>query len=146
MNRTIARLSALLVTGSCVNAGCGGKVVFDGNADGVSTSGSSSSSSGGGAGSGGSTGAGGCDPASHTIDYKNYDLSCTMPSDCIPAFLGNLCGNCTCALATINVADKAKLEAESQAKAVPTSPGGCFCPANAPTCLQGQCVPQVPGP
>jgi hypothetical protein len=151
MNRTIARLSALLVTGACVSGACGGKVVVDvvGDAGSTSSSGggamassssSSSSSSGGGAG-------GGCDAASHTIDYKNYDLSCTVDSDCIPAFLGNLCSKCTCPLATINVADKMKYLAETQAKAVPPSPGGpggCFCPGNHPICANGQCTPQVP--
>lgn len=142
MNRTIARLSALLVAGACVSAACGGKVVVDGNANGVSSSGSSSS--GGGAGSGGSTGSGGCDPASHTLDIKDFNLSCTVASDCTPAFLGDLCGACTCPLLAINVADKMKYEAELQAKAAAQSPGGCFCPANTPICVQGQCAGQVP--
>lgn len=151
MNRTIARLSALLVAGACVGAACGDKVVFDGNADGMSTSGArsgataSSSSSGEEAGSGGSTGAGGCDPASHTIDVTDFNVSCGVGSDCVPVFVGNLYTNCTCPLfSAINVADKMKFDAEVKVKGAGTPPGSCNCPISTGICVQGKCAVQVP--
>jgi hypothetical protein len=145
MTRTLARLSALLVAGASLSAACGGKVAVDA-ANAESTGGGASSSPTGGAapGSGGTTGGGGCDSASHTIDIAGYDTSCSASSDCIAVFMGDLCGNCTCANAAINAVDIMKYQAEVKAKALPPSPGGCFCPASTPICADGECVAQVP--
>lgn len=152
MNRTTVLLSALLVSGACVSAACGGIVVVDGLADaasGPATSGgataSSSSGAGGGApgtgaGGGSSTGGGGCDAASHTIDITEFNVSCTEASDCAPVFIGNFCGNCWCPWTAINVADLKKYQAEAQVKAAGTPGPKCFCPADVPSCVQGQCV------
>ena len=139
-------LSALLVTAGCVGAACGGKVVVDMEATSQSTSGST----GGGATAASSTqgagaaGGGGCDPASHTIDFAEYDPSCMVPEDCMGAFLGDFCQLCSCPFAAINVADKAKYEAEAAMKAAGTPPDTCSCPAHTTTCEQGQCVTHVP--
>jgi hypothetical protein len=124
MNRTTALLSALLVTGACVSAACGGKVVVDGIADAASASATSSGATGSGGGS--STGGGGCDAASHTID--------------ITVFIGSFCGACWCPWTAINVADLMKYQAEAQVKAAGTPGPECFCPADVPSCVQGQCV------
>jgi hypothetical protein len=139
MNRTIARLSAVLVAG--VGAACGGHVVVDGSAQ----AGSTASGSGGATSSGtGGAGAGGCNADDHTIDITDFDVSCTTTSDCVNVFIGNLCGNCLCPFSAINVADKAKYAAEQQAKAVPPQSGVCSCPAIPAVCVQGQCTVQPP--
>jgi hypothetical protein len=111
---------------------CGGKVVID---DGVGGSFGSSSAS---------TGSGGCDAKSHTIDSAGYDMSCNAASDCVPAFFGNLCQGCDCAFAAINVSDQAKYQAELSKKSQNLPPGGCFCPATPVACNAGHCEVNVP--
>jgi hypothetical protein len=141
MNRTTARLFALIVTCACASAACGGKVVVDGSAE---TAASGGATAGTGASSGDSTSTGGCDPASHTIDIASFNVSCMVASDCVAVFAGDLCGDCKCAFSAINVADKMKYDAGEQIKSVGTPPGGCFCPAMKPVCEQGHCGTTTP--
>jgi len=121
--------------------GCGGKAVIDGTlgagglGGGTSTSSTTSSASGG---------AGGCDAASHTIDIADFNVSCTVASDCIPVFIGNFCSSCRCPFAAINVADQTKYDAEKQIKEAGAPPFTCGCPVAQPTCAQGKCAVQVP--
>jgi hypothetical protein len=141
MNRTIARLSALLVTGAWVGAACGGNVVVDASADAVSsssTSGGATTSSTSGAGGGGT-----CDPASHTLAITDFDVSCTLTSECIPVFTGNFCSSCRCAFSAINVADIMKYDAEAQIEEAGAPQMVCKCPAAPPVCAQGKCVIQM---
>ena len=145
MHRTIAGLFTLAVACACVGAACGGKVVVDGRANTAASAGATvSSTSGVGASSGGSTGAGGCAPASHTLDIADFNVSCTVASACVAVFAGDFCGTCKCPFAAINVADKVKYDAEAQIKSAGAPPGGCFCPAMKPACVQGQCETQTP--
>lgn len=143
MNRTFACLLALLVACAWGSAACGGKVVVDGLSDTVSSGAGGAASSSGVVTS--ATGAGGaCDSASHTLDFADFNTTCTSPSDCMPVFLGDFCQGCTCAFSAINVADKAKYEAEAQIKAAGAPTGGCFCPASIPICVEGQCNTKTP--
>jgi hypothetical protein len=137
-----AALSVLLVPFACVGAACGGKVVVD-DASTSATGGNSGAGGGGGApgsGPGGSTstGAGGCDAASHTIDITDFDVSCTQASDCAAVFLGNFCYDCRCPFWAINVADLMKYEAEAQKEPWGTGPV-CDCRDSLVVCLQGRC-------
>jgi len=124
--------------------GCGGKAVIDAALGTGGTAGAAGAAGAGGSSSTTSSG-GGCDPASHTIDIADFNVGCTLPSDCIPVFVGSLCTSCTCPLfSAINVADKAKYEAELEVKNVGTPPQTCFCPASEGICVQGQCATKVP--
>lgn len=142
----------VVVVGCLTGAACGGKVVFDepgsagnGGAASTSTTGASASTSASGStSSSASSGSGGCDAQSHTIAVADFGTTCNVAADCVPAFIGNLCGNCKCANASIALADQAKYESEVQAKSAGTPPGGCFCPVNHVTCEQGQCAIHVP--
>lgn len=134
MNLPILRVFGLPLAGVCVAVACGGKAVIDGG-----------NGSGGATGTGGATSssssatAGGCDSVLHTIHANDFDASCTVEADCVPVFIGDLCGKCLCPNTFINATAKAKYQAERDAKAVPPMPGGCFCPAVKPTCAQGHC-------
>jgi hypothetical protein len=118
--------------------GCGGKAVIDGTPGVGGTGGGTSTSST-------SSGAGGCDAASHTIDIADYNVGCTVASDCMPVFIGSFCTSCWCPLGSaINVADKVKYDAEAQIKSAGVPPPTCNCPASHGICVQGQCAVQVP--
>jgi hypothetical protein len=150
MARAWSRLSAILVIAGSVSAACGGKVVVDVAATSMSTgegaggaATAASSTQGAGAGEG-ATGGGGCDSASHTIDFADYNLSCNVAEDCVAVFLGDFCMLCSCPFSAINVADKMKWEAEAELKAAGTPPDTCSCPASTPICDQGQCATTVP--
>jgi hypothetical protein len=137
MNRSFACLALLLAA----LAACGGKVVVDANATGA-VGGADT----GGLGSGGTTetGTGGCDPVAHTISPDGYDTSCNGDADCVNVFFGDLCGNCLCPFASINVAGKAQYDAESAAKSVPHTGIVCSCPASHAVCNAGVCSGTVP--
>ena len=120
--------------------GCGGKAVIDGTPGTGGTGGETSTSS-----TSSASGSGGCDAASHTIDITDFNVNCTVPSDCIPVFIGSFCTSCWCPLASaINVADKMAYEAEAQIKSAGVPPPACDCPASEGICVQGQCAVQVP--
>jgi hypothetical protein len=144
MNRTTALLSALLVTGACTGAACGGKVVVDGlEATASSSSGAGSGAPGTGSSSGSSessTSSGGCDDASHTIAITDFNVSCAEVLDCAPVFIGSFCSNCWCPWSAINADDLMKYQAEAQIKQAGTPGPQCFCPAGKVSCVQGQCV------
>jgi hypothetical protein len=119
--------------------GCGGKAVIDGPLGAGGAAGASSTSSTT------SSGDGGCDAASHTIDIADFNVSCAGAADCMAVFAGNFCGGCWCPFSAINVADKAKYEAEALVKGAGVPSGGyCHCPASTPICEQGECATQVP--
>jgi len=122
--------------------GCGGKAVIDGTLGAGGTGGGGSTSST--TSSGGGGGSGGCDVASHTIDIADFNVSCAVPSDCIPVFIGNFCSSCRCPFAAINVADQTKYDAEKQIKEAGAPPFTCNCPAANPTCVQGKCETKTP--
>jgi hypothetical protein len=131
--------AGILVAG--LLAACGGKAVIDGARGAGGTGGRSSTSSTTGGGGGG----GGCDAASHTIEITDYNVGCTVASDCVPVFFGSFCTNCWCPLsAAINVADKVRYDAEAQIKSAGVPPPACNCPASEGICVQGQCAVQVP--
>lgn len=142
MRRSLARVSVFLTAGFM--AACGGKVVFDGIAD----SGSASSGAGGGAASSSSvSGAGGsasCDPATHTIDIHDFNVSCSVDSDCTPVFAGNFCQGCVCPFSAINSSDLAKYEAERMVKSMGAPPSKCDCPASIVACNMGACTTHTP--
>jgi hypothetical protein len=131
--------SGILAVGLLV--ACGGKAVIDGTPGTGGTGGGSSTSSTTSSASGG----GGCDAAAHTIDIADFNVNCTVPSDCVPVFIGSFCTSCWCPLsAAINVADKANYEAEAQIKSAGAPPPECNCPPSEGICVQGQCAVQVP--
>jgi hypothetical protein len=120
-------------------AACGGKVVLD------TAAGAGGGPGTGSGGAGTTTGGGGCDAASHTIDIGDFNVSCTQASDCTPVFIGNFCSDvCWCPMSAINVADLMKYQTEAQIKQGSLQPGDCFCPADVPSCMQGQCTGALP--
>jgi hypothetical protein len=138
MSRSLACCSLLLAA----FAACGGKVVVDS----TSATGAVGGANTGGWGSGGTTesGAGGCDAAAHTISPVGYDTSCNVDADCVNVFFGDLCGNCLCPFASINVGGEAEYQAESAAKSVAHTGIVCSCPASHAVCLGGTCEGMVP--
>jgi hypothetical protein len=62
-------------------------------------------------------------------------------ADCIAVYAGDLCSQCTCPNAAIDVGEQGAYEAERQAKAPATKPpGGCFCPKTTVACPAGHCA------
>ncbi len=75
-----------------------------------------------------------------TLEVKNYSQSCTQATDCVAVYIGALCQVCGgCANNAINVADKAKYDADAK-----TIAQGCpprFGPQ--PACAAAACLQPV---
>jgi hypothetical protein len=90
------------------------------------------------------------DAAACFISSSNYDTSCTVDSDCIPAQFGNYCvSQCFCGGGAINK-DSGAQYAEDRARTPLGSgtiaPGLCGCPVSfGPCCSQGQCTTACSG-
>lgn len=82
-----------------------------------------------------------------TLDVAHYDQSCSVDSDCVAAFTGELCAVCGgCANTALNVAAKAKYDADAKGlrSACPPQLGEqarCGpCDLRAPVCSAGTCA------
>ncbi|MBL8923474.1 MAG: hypothetical protein JNJ54_31765 [Myxococcaceae bacterium] len=79
------------------------------------------------------------------LQASNYSQQCSVSSDCTAIFSGDPCG-CACPNEAINVADKARYDADARAATARCSPFRAQCLADCinqtPVCQAGRCVLQ----
>jgi hypothetical protein len=71
------------------------------------------------------------------ISANQFDQSCTSDADCVGIYQGDICSDCKCPNAAINV----KSVMQYDAALADAPPSVCFCPsAPPPTCVNGTCL------
>jgi hypothetical protein len=77
------------------------------------------------------------------VELKNYDTVCGKASDCVPAYIGDVCKTCACSNAAINAQSLAKYNSdvtESKKYCGPVTQVACAeCPAATVSCTNGKC-------
>jgi hypothetical protein len=77
------------------------------------------------------------------VNDQGFSKTCTVDTDCVPVYFGDVCGVCTCATAAIAKTSQASYERQvTNAKNLcgPRQAVGCDCVSSQAVCTAGQCV------
>lgn len=85
------------------------------------------------------------------LHASSYSQTCSVASDCVAVFSGDLCNGCGCPNEAINVSDQRRYEADARAYTALCSPLRPRCLADCiqvfPACSAGRCtLAQSPSP
>lgn len=87
-------------------------------------------------------------PGELILDPGRYATACAQASDCVPAFIGNVCQPCSCPNTAIARSSQPLLEADIAGLVRwCADPGGVVCagcPSVAAGCDAGQCTLELP--